>query len=144
MLINEPRYRIALLLLFTVCLLPNAARAQEGTDKLIVHIRSAAVTLNHVSLKNEALAREVAATLEKVDGVTRTRALPLSAMVEATFDTKKTTGEQVANAAKKVLEEKLTGKRIDARNLPSGDASSKIFVKSLADNRLQITSERFY
>ena len=143
MLTNQ-RYSIALLLFFGVCFLPNVARAQEEPDRLIVHIRSAAVTLNHVSLKNESLARELAASLEKVDGVTRTRALPLSAMVEARFDTKKITGEQVANAAKKVLEEKVTGKRIEVRNLPAGHAGAKIFVKSLASDRLQITSERFY
>lgn len=143
MLTNE-RYRIALLLFFIFCLLPNAARAQQETDRLIVHIRSAAITLNHVSLKNELLAREVAASLEKVDGVTRTRALPTSAMVEARFDTNKTRGEQVANAAKKILEEKLAGQKIEAQNLPSNKANSKILVKSLGDNRVQLSSERFY
>jgi copper chaperone CopZ len=143
MLTNQ-QYSIALLLFFGLCFSPNATRAQEGADKLVVHIRSAAVTLNHVSLKNELLAREVAASLEKVDGVTRTRALPLSSMVEARFDTNKTTGAQIAEAAKKVLEARMAGRKIEAENVPSHKASSKILVMSLGDNRVQLTSERFY
>lgn len=122
----------------------GGALAQEGENKLVVHIRSNAVTLNHVALKNEALNRDVAASLEKVEGVSRARAVPTSAVVEARFDSNKTTGQQVANAAKKILEEKLAGQKIEAQNLPSNKASSKILVKSLGDNRVQLTSERFY
>jgi len=101
------------------------------------------VTLNHVALRNEGLGQEVAASLQKVEGVTRTRALPISGVVEARFDAQKTTGEQVSNAAKKILEEKLAG-RIEVQDLPSHKASSKVLVKSLSDNRVQLTSERFY
>ena len=131
-------------LFFLSLLLSNAVWSQEGGDKLVVHIRTAAVTLNHVALKNEGFGREVAVSLEKVEGVTRTRALPVSAMVEARFDTNKTTGEQVANAAKKILEEKLAGRNIEAQNLPSHTASSKILVKTLASDKVLLTSERFY
>lgn len=124
--------------------MPSSVQSQEGGDKLVVHIRSAAVTLNHVALKNEDLGQDVAASLQKLDGVTRTRSLPASGMVEARFDTNKTTGEQVANAAKKILQEKLAGRKVEAQNLPSRKASSKILVKPLAENRVQLTSERFY
>ncbi len=140
---NWTRY-FASLIFIGWLLTPSSIQAQEGGDKLIVHMRGSAVTLNHVGLRNEVLGQEVAASLERIEGVTRTRVLPASGMVEARFDAKKTTGEQVANAAKKVLEEKLAGKRIEARNLPSGHASSKILVKSLAGDRVQLTSERFY
>lgn len=143
MLTNQ-RYSIALLLFLGVCFLPNAARAQEEADRLIVHIRSAAVTLNHVSLKNESLAGELATSLEKVNGVTRTRVFSLSSVVEARFDPQKTTGEQVSSAAKKFLEEKLAGGKIDVQDLPSQKAGSKILVKSLSGDRIQLTSERFY
>jgi hypothetical protein len=132
------------LFFLSLLMVANSIQAQEGGDKLVVHIRSAAVTLNHVALKNEGLAQEVAASLEKVEGVTRTRALPISGMVEAGFDTQKTTGEQVSSAAKKILEEKLAGRKIEAQDLPSHKAGSKILVKSLGDNRVQLTSERFY
>ena len=140
--LDQMKY-FASLLLLSLLIIANPIQAQEGGDKLVVHIRSAAVTLNHVALKNEGLAQEVAASLEKVEGVTRTRALPISGMVEATFDAQKTTGEQVSSAAKKILEEKLAGK-IEAQDLPSHNAGSKILVKSLGDNRVQLTSERFY
>jgi len=130
-------------LFLTLLIIANSIQAQEGGDKLVVHIRSAAVTLNHVALKNEGLGQEVAALLTKIEGVTRTRALPISAVVEARFDAQKTTGEQVSNAAKKILEEKLAG-RIEVQDLPSHKASSKVLVKSLSDNRVQLTSERFY
>ncbi|GEM_PF-6710823 len=132
------------LFFLSLLMVANSIQAQEGGDKLIVHIRSAAVTLNHVALKNEGLGQEVAASLEKVEGVTRARALPTSAVVEARFDAQKTTGEQVSSAAKKILEEKLAGRKIEAQDLPSHKASSKILVKSLGDNRVQLTSERFY
>jgi len=141
---NLKQIKYFILLLLGMLLIPNTLWSQEGGDKLVVHIRSAAVTLNHVALRNEVLGQEVVASLERIEGVTRTRVLPASGMVEARFDAKKTTGEQVANAAKKVLEEKLAGKRIEARNLPSGHASSKILVKSLAGDKVQLTSERFY
>ncbi len=134
---------LGLLAFLILTFIPAIVEAQEG-DKLVVHFRSSAVTLNHVALKDEVLSKEVGASLEKVEGVTRTRILPASGMVEARFDTKKTTAEQVANAAKKILEEKLAGKKIEARDLPPGHASSKIFVKSLAGDRVQVTSERFY
>jgi len=135
---------LVLLVLLFLSLLPSTARAQEGEEKLVVHIRSAAVTLNHVVLKNDVFGKEVAASLQKLDGVTGTRSLPLSGMVEARFDTKKTTGEQVANAARKILEERLKGRKIEVQNLPSHQASSKILVKSLSGNQVQLTSERFY
>ena len=135
---------LALLVFIGWMLMPNSLQPQEGGDKLVVHIRSAAVTLSHVALKDERLSKEVAASLEKVEGVTTTRILLASGMVEARFDTNKTTGEQVANAAKKILEEKLAGRIIEAQNLHSYKASSKIFVKALASNRVQLTSERFY
>ncbi len=141
--LDQMKY-FASLLLLSLLIIANPIQAQEGGDKLVVHIRSAAVTLNHVALKNEGLAQEVAASLEKVEGVTRTRALPISGMVEATFDAQKTTGEQVSSAAKKILEEKLAGRKIKAQDLPSHKAGSKILVKSLGDNRVQLTSERFY
>ncbi len=134
----------ALLIFIGLVLMPRSIWSQEGGDKLVVHIRSAAVTLNHVSLKNEGFGKEVAASLQKIAGVSQTRALPISGMVEARFDTNKTTGEQVANAAKKILEEKLAGRKIEAQNLPSHKASSKILVKSLSGNQVQLTSERFY
>ena len=130
-------------LFLTLLIIANSIQAQEGEDKLVVHIRSAAVTLNHVARRNEGLGQEVAASLQKVEGVTRTRALPISGVVEARFDAQKTTGEQVSNAAKKILEEKLAG-RIEVQDLPSHKASSKVLVKSLSDNRVQLTSERFY
>ena len=125
-------------------IVPHPTQSQEGGDKLVVHIRSAAVTLNHVALKQDGFGQEVAAVLRKMDGVTPTRALPISGMVEARFDTNKTTGEVVANAAKKILEEKLAGHKIEAQDLASNKASSKILVKSLGDNRVQLASERFY
>ena len=140
---NWIRY-LASLIFIGWMIIPYPTQSQEGGDKLVVHIRSAAVTLNHVALKNEGLSKEVAASLEKVAGVTTTRILLASGMVEARFDTNKTTGEQVANAAKKILGEKLAGRKLEARNLPSGEASSKILVKTLAADRLQLTSERFY
>lgn len=141
---NLKQIKYLILLLLGLLLIPNTLWTEEGADKLVVHIRSAAVTLNHVALKDETLGQEVAASLGKVEGVTRTRVQPVSGMLEARFDTKKTTGEQVANAAKKILEEKLKGKKIEAQNLPSHKASSKILVKSLDGNRVQLTSERFY
>ena len=141
---NSIKYLALSLYAVALVLVPDIVRAQEGGDKLVVHIRSSAVTLNHVSLKDERLGQDIAASLEKVEGVTRTRIQPLSGMVEARFDTNKTTGEQVANAAKKILGEKLAGRKLEARNLPSGEASSKILVKTLAVDRLQFTSERFY
>ena len=140
---NRIRY-LASLIFIGWMLMPNSLQPQEGGDKLVVHIRSAAVTLSHVALKDERLSKEVAASLEKVEGVTRTRILLASGMVEARFDTSKTTGEQVANAAKKILEEKLAGRIIEAQNLHSHKVSSKIFVKALASDRVQLTSERFY
>ena len=142
-MLTKQVYSMGALLFFVFCLLPNAARAQQEGDQLIIHIRSAAVTLNHISLKNELLAREVAASLEKVNGVTRTRALPLSSVVEARFDANQTTGAEVAEAAKKILENSA-GKKIEAENLPSYNARNKILVKSLGDNRVQLSSERFY
>ncbi len=141
---NSKQINYFLLLSLGLLLIPDAVRTEEGGEKLIVHIRSAAATLNHPALKNESFAQEIADSLQKLDGVTRTRALPASGMVEARFDTNKTTGEKVANAAKKVLEEKLAGRKIEAQNLPSHKASSKILVKSLAHNQVQLTSERFY
>ena len=133
--------------LILLCLGPlimaNSIQAQETGDKLVVHIRRMAVTITHVALEDKDLRQEVAVSLEKLDGVTGTRAHPMSAMVEARFDTNRTTGEQVANAAKKILEEKLT-RAIEARNLPSAEASSKVFVKTLASDKVQLTSERFY
>ncbi len=141
---NLKQIKYFILLLLGLLLIPNTLWTLEGADKLVVHIRSAAITLNHVTLKDRDFGQEIAASLQKLDGVTGTRSLPLSGMVEARFDTKKTTGEQVANAAKKILEEKLAGKRVEAQNLPSHKASSKILVRSLAANRVQLTSERFY
>src|SRR5712692_7349633 len=140
---NRITYFAALIFLGWM-LVPSAIQSQEGGDKLVVHIRSAAVTLSHVALKDERLSRDVAALLEKVEGVNRTRILLASGMVEARFDNQKTTGEQVANAAKKILEEKLAGRIIEAQNLHSHKVSSKIFVKALASDRVQLTSERFY
>lgn len=140
---NWTRY-FASLIFIGWLLTPSSIQPQEGGDKLVVHFRGAAVTLNHVSLKDEVLGKEVAASLEKIEGVTRTRILPASGMVEARFDTNKTKAEQVANAAKKILEEKLAGKKIEARNLAPGQASSRILVKSIASDRVQLTSERFY
>ena len=134
----------AILLSLGLLMMLNSVLAQEGGDKLVVHIRSTAVTLNHVALKDERLSQEVAASLERVEGVTKARTQPVSGMVEVRFDTQKTTGEQVANAAKKILEEKLAGRKIETQSLPSHKASSKIFVKSLDGNRVQLTSERFY
>ena len=125
-------------------IIPHPTQSQEGGDKLVVHIRSAAITLSHVALKDERLSQDVAALLEKVEGVTRTRILLASGMVEARFDNQKTTGERVANAAKKILEEKLAGQKIEAQNLHSHKVSSKIFVKVLASDRVQLTSDRFY
>lgn len=141
---NPKQIKRFLLLSLGLLLIPDTVRTEEGGEKLIVHIRSAAVTLNHPTLKNEGFAQEIADSLQKLDGVTRTRALPASGMVEARFATNKITGEQVANAARKILEEKLVGKKIEAQNLSSHKASSKIVVKSLGDNRVQLTSERFY
>jgi hypothetical protein len=118
--------------------------AQEEGNRLVVHIRSNAVTVNHGALKNEALNRDVAASLEKVAGVSRTRAIPTSAVVEARFDSNKTTGQQIANAAQKILQEKLPGRKIVPQKLPSNKASSKIVVNPLGNNRVQLTSDRFY
>ncbi len=141
--LDQTKHFVSLFFLILL-MIANSTQAQEGGDKLVVHIRSAAVTLNHVVLKNEGLGQEVAALLAKVEGVTRTRALPISAVVEARFDAQKTTGEQVSSAAKKILEEKLAGRKIEAQDLPSHKANSKVLVKSLGDNRVQLTSERFY
>lgn len=135
---------LASLSFFGLLLMPNAVRTQEVGDRLVVHIRSAAVTLNHVSLKNEGFGQEVATSLQKIEGVIRTRALPTSGMVEARLDANKTTGERVADTAKKILEEKLAGRKIEAQNLLSHNASSKILVKSVSGNQVQVTSERFY
>ncbi len=141
---NLKQIKYFILLLLGLLLIPNTLWTLEGADKLVVHIRSAAVTLNHIALKDEVLAKQVSASLEKIEGVTRTRIQPVSGMVEARFDTNKTTGEQVANAAKKILEEKLAGRKIEAQNLPSPTASSKILVKTLASGKVLLTSERFY
>lgn len=135
---------LASLSFFSLLLMPNAVRTQEVGDRLVVHIRRAAVTLNQAALKNGTLAAEVATSLQKIDGVIRTRALPTSGMVEARFDANKTTGERVADTAKKILEEKLAGRKIEAQNLLSHNASSKILVKSVSGNQVQVTSERFY
>ncbi len=135
---------LTLLFFLVLSLLPAKVEPQEGRDKLVIHIRRAAITLNHVALKNQGLAQEVAASLEKVQGVTSTRKLPISGMVEARFDTNKATGEQVANAARKIIEEKLAGSQVEARNLPSHQANSKIIVKTVGKDKVQLTSERFY
>ena len=140
---NRIRYLVSLIFIGWM-IIPHPTQTQEGGDKLVVHIRSAAVTLNHVALKKDGFGQEVAALLRKMDGVTQTRALPISGMVEARFDTNKTTGEQVVNAAKKILEEKLAGHKIEVQDLPSNKASSKILVKSLGNNRVQLISGRFY
>lgn len=141
--LDQTKHFVSLFFL-SLLMVANSIQAQEGGDKLVVHIRSAAVTLNHVDLKNEGLGQEVAALLAKVEGVSRTRSLPISTVVEARFDPQKTTGEQVSSAAKKILEEKLAGRKIETQDLPSRKASSKVLVKPLGDNRIQLTSERFY
>ena len=143
-MITHRELYLASLIFIGWMIFPHPTQSQEGGDKLVVHIRSAAVTLNHVALRNEGLSKEVAASLEKVAGVTTTRILLASGMVEARFDTSKITGEQVANAAKKILGGKLAGRKIEAQDLPSSKASSKILVKSVGNNRVQLTSERFY
>ena len=138
-------YQVIFFFFFLVLsMLPATVEAQGGGDQLIVHIRSAAATLNHAALKHEELAQEIAGSLANVEGVTGTRVQPVSGMVEVRFDASKTTGEQVANAARKIMEGKLAGKPVEARNLPSGQASSRVLVKALGRDKVQLTSERFY
>ena len=56
----------------------------------------------------------------------------------------RTSGARVGDAARNILQKKLSGRKIQTSFLSTPEASSKIIVRLLAADRVQLTSQRFY